>query len=341
MSASALRARRAVGRAVRTLAGAAGYDVVRRSTSNVEPRVPEGELFVPAGRSERFVVGDYDVLPRGRYDVVERNYYSPVPHLDELPADIFDRRSELPGVVVDGEAAMELVETQLAPYIAELASMPNEGPRPPAEFFLHNDNYGPVDAELLYAMVRRGKPQRIIELGSGFTSLMINDAVRRNAEEGASCEYVAYDPYPRAFILGDSPPAGIELRPLSATDVPMAEFASLGAGDILFVDTTHTVKLGSDVNHIILDVLPLLSAGVVVHFHDIFLPFEYPRAWFTEFDYLWAEQYLMQAFLAFNSGFEVVLPAQLLAADFAERLAAVVPSCALGVRPGAFWMRRT
>jgi hypothetical protein len=344
-NAARIRARRAAGRTVRAIAGAAGFDVVRQGTrpaaapAAVEVPAPD-HYVIPRGRDEQFSVGEYEVVPRWRYDIVEADFYSPVPHLDQLPDDIFDRRSALGGIDLDGETAMAGVERDLAPYVAELADMPLDGPLPPGRFFLNNDNYGSVDAELLYAMVRATKPGRLVELGSGYTTLLINEAVRRNAADGVVTDHAAYDPYPRDFIFGDAPPEGTRFEPIMATDVPLSVFDELEAGDVLFVDTTHTVKLGSDVNHIILEVLPRLAPGVLVHFHDIFLPFEYPEVWFTKFRYLWAEQYLLQAFLAFNSAFDVVLPAQLLAAEFPERLGAVIPSFVPGTRPGAFWLRR-
>jgi hypothetical protein len=118
-------------------------------------------------------------------------------------------------------------------------------------------------------------------------------------------------------------------------------FDALRADDVLFVDSTHTVKLGSDVNFVILEVLPRLHAGVLVHFHDIFLPWEYPRSWFTEMQYFWAEQYLLQAFLAFNAEFEVMIPGQAVAREYPERLCRVIPSFAEGASPGSMWLRRT
>jgi hypothetical protein len=234
---------------------------------------------------------------------------------------------------------MERVEGELAPFVAEL-DLPRSGPRPPGEFFLDNLGYESVDAELLYAMVRAGKPRRLIELGSGYTTLLIAAACRRNAEQGRPTEHVAYDPFPRPHILGDPVPAPTRFEAVGATEIPLDTFRALEAGDILFVDTTHTVKLGSDVNYVVLDVLPALAPGVIVHFHDVFLPWEYPRVWFEEMHYYWAEQYLLQAFLAFNDAFEVLLPAQALAREHPARLAAVVPSFASGVSPAALWMVR-
>jgi hypothetical protein len=344
-------ARRIGGGALRRLVGRYGLELVRegsRSSADDVPAPspeppptfpPAGFEAIPCGCTERFETDEYDVLPKGRYDVVPRNYYSPVPDLSLLPPDIFERRSALGGVDLRLERAMQMVEQELAPFIAEF-DMPVDGPRPPGEFFLNNTNYEGGDAELLYSMVRAKKPARVVELGSGFTTLLISEAARRNAGDGVIAEHVAYDPYPRAQIIGDGPPAPTRFEPVSATDVPVDVFRALKAGDVLFVDTTHTVKLGSDVNFVILDVLPVLAPGVIVHFHDVFLPFEYPRVWFEEMDYLWAEQYLLQAFLAFNSDFEVLLPAQALMREHPERLTAAIPSLASGRSPGAIWLIR-
>lgn len=338
----------AVTSALRTLARRCGVSAARRLARRhglqiVEgvrgTEAPDGFELIPTDRSEPFETAGYQVLPKGRFDVVPRDFYSPVPDLAALPDDIFDRRSALGGIALNLDGAIAFAEAELAPFVAEL-DVPAHGPRPPGTFYLRNANYESVDAELLYAMVRWTKPRRVIELGSGFTTLLIGMAVERNAAEGIVTEHVAYDPYPREAILGGTPHAERVLRPVSATDVPLETFRALRAGDVLFVDTTHTVKLGSDVNFIILDVLPVLAPGVIVHFHDIFLPWEYPRVWFEEMGYLWAEQYLLQAFLAYNSAFEVLLPAQALAREHPQRLAGIVPSFGPGCSPGAFWIRR-
>ena len=312
-------------RVMSAIAGRNGLDLVPRGSGQQDPnQEAETTSEMPA---------------EGRFDIVERNFYSPIPDLDLLPEDIWERRSKLGGIDLHVDAAIELIENELAPFIAEM-DLPAEGPQPPGTFFLHNENYESVDAELLYAIIRARKPRRVVELGSGFTTLLIGEAARRNLAEGDAIEHLAFDPFPRAPIFGEQPPPPTAFEPLPATEVPPERLAELEAGDILFVDTTHTVKLGSDVNHIILDVLPALSPGVLVHFHDIFLPWEYPRTWFEEMNYFWAEQYLLQAFLAFNDAFEVVVPVAAVAGEYAERLGAVVSSFTPGRRPGAFWVAR-
>jgi hypothetical protein len=278
-------------------------------------------------------------VPEGPHDVVAHDYYSPVPDLSLLPDDIWERRSTMGGVELQVDRAMILVETELAPFISEL-EIPADGPLPPGQFFLHNENYEAVDAELLYGMVRARKPRRVLELGSGYSTLLIGSASRRNIEEGREAEHLAFDPFPRAQIFGDAPPPPTRFEPMPATEVPLDTFRDLEAGDFLFVDTTHTVKLGSDVNYLVLDVLPVLAPGVIVHFHDVFLPWEYPRTWFEDMQYYWAEQYLLQAFLAFNDAFEVLLPANAVAREHPDRLAAAIPSFSPEVTPGALWLIR-
>src|SRR5262249_7412214 len=134
-------------------------------------------------------------------------------------------------------------------------------------------------------------------------------------------------------------PPDARVMPLRAQDVPDETFRQLRAGDLLFVDTSHVVKVGSDVTRIVLEVLPLLRPGVIVHFHDIFLPYPYSRG-HLEDAHCWSEQYLLQAFLLGNEAWEVLIGAQAVARSRPERLAAAIPSFSPGVSPGAFWTRR-
>jgi hypothetical protein len=268
-------------------------------------------------------------LDRVGLQVVAKSFYSPIPDLRQLPAETWGRRSELGGIDFDLERQLAFLESDLAGPLQELSPSPE---------LRDNRPYGPVDADVLYAMARALKPDRIVELGSGFTSLVLAQACVRNREEGSPVLYSAFDPYPG---VASPPPPGLdELALTPAQEVPAETFESLGAGDLLVVDTTHTVKIGGDVNHIVLDVLPRLRPGVVVHFHDIFLPWEYPRPWLEDYGLFWSEQYLLQAFLALNPEYEVLCALHALSRAYPERLAALVPSWDPGAAPGAFWIRR-
>jgi hypothetical protein len=186
-------------------------------------------------------------------------------------------------------------------------------------------------------MVRHLRPSHIVELGSGQTTRVIAQASRENARDGSPARLRAFDPFPTA--IDDSLPGLGELVRTKAQDVPDDVFTDLQSGDVLFVDTTHTVKIGSDVNHIILRVLPLLNEGVIVHIHDIFLPYEYPRFFFADFGLYWAEQYLLQAFLQFNSSFEVLCATHALAREQPGRLEAA-GALDRGETGSSFWIRR-
>ncbi|HEV2813064.1 MAG TPA: class I SAM-dependent methyltransferase [Solirubrobacteraceae bacterium] len=254
-----------------------------------------------------------------RVDVVPRGWQSPLPDLAELAPDHFDRPSPLHGIRFDLAEQARLLG-DLAPLVARFA--------PPAGFRLDNGWYESVDAEVLDALLRRLQPRRVVELGSGWSSLLIEAAL----PDGAI--HSVHDPHPNERV------AGLAVDRTPAQELPEDVFTALGANDVLFVDTSHTVKPGGDVNRIVLDVLPLLAEGVVVHFHDVLLPYEVHRAW-LERGWWWFEQYLLQAFLAGNPDWEVLLAVHALTRERAALVGEVVPSYTGATYPSAFWIRRT
>jgi hypothetical protein len=267
--------------------------------------------------------------------VVLKTYYSPIPDLANLPEGVWDARDPLRGIAFDLDAQMAFVESDLTPHLEGLAWGADVAPAD--AYDPSNDSYPPADARVLYAMVRHLRPRRIVELGSGQTTRVIAQAARANALAGSPVELRAFDPFPTA--VDDSLPGLTGLVRTKAQDVPDEAFTELQAGDVLFVDTTHTVKLASDVNHIVLRVLPLLADGVIVHVHDIFLPYEYPRFFFADFALYWAEQYMLQAFLAFNSSFQVLCAVHALGREQAARMASA-GVLSPGEPASSFWIRR-
>jgi len=269
--------------------------------------------------------------------VVPKTYYSPIPDLRALPPGIWERRSPLAGIEWDLDAQLAWIERELGDAMREFAP-PEHATGRPGEFTLANDTYGRVGADLLHGVVRGLRPRRIVELGSGQSTLIMAAAAARNRAEGVDTELRTFDPFPSVAHAGL--PGLAALEPVAAQDVPADVFASLRAGDVLFVDTTHTVKVGSDVNRIVLDVMPALAPGVLVHVHDIFLPYEYPRRLAEESGLHWAEQYLLQAFLAGNRDFEVLAGAYALCRDRPEAMARLAPTWRPDAAASAFWIRR-
>lgn len=244
----------------------------------------------------------------------------------------------MPGLELDLDAQVEMIDRDLATHLAEF-DPPWDPPGNEEGFYLGNPFYQAVDAALLYAMVRRHRPSRVLELGAGFSTLVISGAGRQNGAEGAPLEHHVVDPFPSPALASITD--RIDVRRASATDVEVGDFTTLQAGDLLFIDTTHTVKAGGDVIYLVLEVLPQLSPGVLVHIHDFFRPFEYPRVLYEAFGVYWQEHYLLQALLAFNPNFEVLCASHALARLRADQLRAVIPSLGDHTVPSSLWLRKT
>jgi Methyltransferase domain len=266
--------------------------------------------------------------------VIRDDYYSPLVDASRLPPETWDREAPMPGLELDLGGALALIEQRLAPLIAEFHPPVHELDQP-LGFYLDNPMYGPMDAHILYAMLRLESPKRVLELGSGYSTLVIQQALSRNP---SPCEHVLVDPHPSPLV--SSLPA-VEVRTESAASTPKELFVSLDAGDVLFVDTSHVVRPGGEVVRLVLELLPTLAAGVVVHFHDIYRPYEYPRVFYDVFNVHWQEQYLLQAFLAFNERYRVVCPNHALWRRHRERMLHTFPGLHPGREPSGFWLERT
>lgn len=268
---------------------------------------------------------------------VRADYYSPLVDLAALPPSIFSRPAPMPGLELDLDRQLAFVRRELMPFVAEL-NVPVDAPEGPFGLFLDNPWYGPLDAELLYAMVRWSVPQRVLELGSGFSTLFIERALADAGRPGGPAGHIVVDPYPSPLLI--HAPRPLDVRSISAAELPAREFDELAAGDILFVDTSHVVRPGGEVVRLVLELLATLQPGVIVHFHDIFRPYEYPRIFYERFDVHWQEQYLLQAFLAFNPNFEVLCANHALWRQRRQAAAELFPGLREGMQPGGFWFRR-
>jgi hypothetical protein len=193
-------------------------------------------------------------------------------------------------------------------------------------------------------MVRQFQLRLIIEIIGGFSSLLLSQAAAKNNGSALIC----IEPFPQEFLKQGFP--GLHrLIDKKVEDIDLEFFSELDSGDVLFIDISHTVKIGGDVNYLFLEVFPRLKPGVIVHVHDIFLPFEYRRDWVLEEFRFWTEQYLLQAFLTFNSEFEVLIVNSYMAHGYLGDLKAAFPSLenlkatlpnSVRWGGGSFWMRR-
>lgn len=189
---------------------------------------------------------------------------------------MWERDSELVGVDLRVEKQLELVRRFQSRFGTEYEELPRKSFSRPGEFHLENDLFGWLDAVIYYCMLREFKPGRVIEVGSGLSTLLAIGVLERNGADGAEGRITAIDPYPRPDLL-PRPAERAELLVEMAQDVPVSRFEVLDANDVLFIDSSHVLKIGSDVHYLYLEVIPRLKPGVLVHAHDIFLPSEYPE----------------------------------------------------------------
>ncbi len=267
------------------------------------------------------------------------HFYSPIPAISDVQRDharLFREPARtLPGIALNERQQLELLGGFKA-YYAELC-FPEE--KVPGErYFYKNSFYSYSDAIFLYFMLRHLNPRRIVEVGSGFSSCATLDTNDRFFGGEIRCTFI--EPYPERLLslLRPGDASRIEIVRQRLQDVSLDRFRELQAGDILFIDSTHVAKIGSDVSYIFTEVLPSLMPGVHVHFHDVFYPFEYPAAWVYG-GRAWSEAYLLRAFLSYNSEFEIVLFNTFLEHFHRAMFATEFPLC-LRNTGGSIWIRR-
>lgn len=232
------------------------------------------------------------------------HFYWPVPNLSELEQQHWPS-GRLEGCVnLRFPAQLKFLQQLASKYSPEW----NFPDRPTSDSAYHYNNgfFEAVDAEMAYSFVRRFKPARIVEVGGGFSTRLLAQALRTNFErDGVRAELTTIDP---GLQPSHNPAHGVstEVIPQPVQEIDLDVFSSLDAGDILFLDSSHVVRVGSDVVYEYLEILPRLRKGVLIHAHDIFLPHDYPLSWVVNNLSFWNEQYLLLAFLSFNSSFEVL-----------------------------------
>ncbi len=260
------------------------------------------------------------------------HFYSPIPDLREIERDaprLFGhQRPALRGIDVRGEAQVETMRAMSTLVsIDEFAEHQTPGKR----FYWQNTQYGLADAYTLVGMLRLLKPKRVVEVGSGFSSAVMLDSV--------DAAFTFIDPFPERLKALLRPGDRCEVLEQRVQDVPFSVFESLQAGDLLFIDSSHVVKTGSDVVYLFTEVLPRLPKGVVIHIHDIFYPFELLPEW-VRAGYGWSENYLLKAFLQFNDSFEIVVFLHWLHTQAPEALKAIDPRLERG-GGSSIYLRKT
>lgn len=266
------------------------------------------------------------------------HFYSPIADLTQLGDAPWQNPYDLLGIDMNGDYQLRLLEDDFPRFRTEYEALRRVPSDDPLAFYLDNGMFSGTDALVLYCMIRRFQPRKVIEVGSGFSTRLTLQALRRNGFGDLVC----IEPFPtnpgQHDLFRQSVP-GLELLAQPVQEVEIAVFESLQPGDVLFIDSSHVARIGGDVPFLYLRVLPRLAPGVIVHVHDIFLPFEYRQEWVEEQLRFWNEQYVLYAFLLHNTEWEVLFANTWMDDRHPDAMRRTFPTSPWW-GGGSFWMRR-
>ena len=262
-----------------------------------------------------------DLSDRWGYHIRPIHYYEPLPDFRSITTEQITRRRTYPGIDFNWDQQLSLL-SELSNYRNEVQAL---------EFNFDNEYFGGFDAAVYYALVRHLKPQRIIEIGGGYSTQVADKALTLNGAGKLTC----IEPFPEERLNGAK--LKFELITKRVEEIDLDFFSGLEANDILFIDSSHTVKFGGDVCYEFLEIVPRLARGVWVHVHDIFFPHDYPAEWLIDRRLALNEQYLLEAFMSFNRDFKVALSNHWLVIDHASVTTALWPEANQG---SSFWFCR-
>jgi hypothetical protein len=267
------------------------------------------------------------------------HFFSPIPSLDEVRKDesqIFKAPPRtIPGLQLHEADQSSLLER----FVSYYKEMPFGAQKVPGlRYYFENPAYSYSDAILFHCMIRYLRPRRIIEVGCGFSSCVSLDTNQLFFNNAIATTFIEPHPQLLLSLIETSDKNRIRIVASRLQDVDSGEFDALQANDILFIDSTHVSKINSDVNRVFFDILPRLSPGVYIHFHDIFFPFEYPKEWVYE-GRAWNEAYILRAFLQYNSAFRIVLMNTFMELFDEQFFRVNMPLC-LENTGGSIWIRK-
>ena len=273
--------------------------------------------------------------------VTPNHFESPIPDTRCLTQETWRKRSSLTGIDMREGEQIKLLETFAHSYKADYERFPRLKTAHSHEYYVDNGFFEAVDGEMLYCMIRHFKPKRVYEVGCGNSTLLAAQALMDNQKTGdPPGQLVAFEPFPNRNLREGFPNLS-RVVVSKVEDVPLTVFQELEENDILFLDSSHVVRIAGDVQYEFLEILPNLKPGVIVHVHDIFLPAEYPKKLVMQQRRFFSEQYLLQAFLTFNCRFQVMWAGSFMHLSHPDLLERAFASYSRASRwPGSFWMRK-
>lgn len=275
-----------------------------------------------------------NALMRVKVFPIRNHYYEP--QFDyRKTRQPFSRDRILPGIDWNTTEQLNMLDNLL--FSKELVNTPQEKTKK-LEFYLNNGAFESGDAEYWYQLIRAIKPRRIFEVGSGYSTLMAIKAIRRNREQDRfyKCKHVCIEPYEVPWLED----AGVSVIRQRVEDVGLDFFSELADNDIMFIDSSHTIRPQGDLLFLYLELLPVLNKGVIVHVHDIFSPKNYPKKLLKGEVKFWNEQYLLEAFLSHNSDWKIIGALNYLYHNHYEKLKSVTHFLSSDREPGSFYIQK-
>lgn len=270
------------------------------------------------------------------------HFYSPVPSIEDrelaVRQAIAAANTDVMGLNINADAMVALWR-RIAPRTLEMPFGDEKGAAG-YRYHYNNDMYSYGDAAIYFGLVWHLQPRHIVEIGSGYSSALAMD-MRDIFQRDIALTFI--EPYPNTLnsLLREGDRSNVRIIEDRVQNVSLQNFESLQANDILFIDSSHVAKAGSDVCFELFSILPRLRPGVIVHFHDCFWPFEYPKAWLVEQNRGWNELYFLRAFLTYNDAFEILFFNSYFAARHPGEILSYPRSPVLKNPGGGLWLRKT
>jgi len=285
-------------------------------------------LFDTVSPFSKFVFNKIGVFP------ITNHYYEPLFDSSKIIKSLRNDRN-LPGINFNVDSQLNLLrEFNYNSELIEISKLP-------VDELTYSFNKGPFrsgDAEILYNIVRNKQPKKIVEIGCGHSTLIIQHAINYNKKLNPNyeCEHICIEPYECLWLEN----LKINVIREKVEELNVDLFTSLGENDILFIDSTHIIRPQGDVLFEYLEILPCLKLGVIVHVHDIFSPKDYLNEWKIQGVNFWDEQYLLEAFLSCNNQFEIICAVNFLKNNYYHELLSNCPFLTPDREPGSFWFKR-
>ncbi len=280
----------------------------------------------------------FEIWKKSGFFIIPDHFYQPLPDISSLNSKFFQKENDLSGININFNNQLNLLKNVFAKFKKEFLIFKNypkgvDNQQDP-NFYFKNSAFDGVDALVYYCLIRFLHPQKIIEVGSGWSTKIAAKAAIKNKDT----KLTSIEPYPQPILLKGFPGFNQLIRK-KVEKVPFSQFEDLKENDILFIDSSHTVKTGGDVNYLFFEILPKLKKGVYVHLHDIFFPFDYPQEWVLKEHRFWNEQYLLHAFLMYNDSFEVVYSNSLMGYKYPREVKKVFSHSPF-LKGGSIWLKK-